>query len=331
LEVHHFDDHPDKAVGLKQHDLDVNNLDDEEFVVEMIYAGIHPADIYSIQGTYDNANFNREHSVPSKLGLEGVGKVIHAGKCAKFKKGQYVLPLLPPGEVGAWSKYVVAKEAVSFPNDFDLKKGAHFYVNPFSIIGMFSELEKSGSIAGKWLIITAGTSTLGRMAINYAKEREAKVIAIIRKHDMIESVEKEGADMVFCTEKDNIVRRIMEVTDGRGADFALEAVGGNLADKVINSMAVKGHVILFGLLSGTKTTLSVETVLFRQIYIQGFNLLVWLATEDKTKIKNQVIEEMKKDIFDTKVEAIYDIHDYKKALDHQMHSKGRTGKLLFSF
>ena len=334
LQVHHFDSNPENAVELQHQDIKVSELKETEMVVEMIYSCIHPADIYSIQGTYDNAKFNREHITPSKLGLEGVGKVIYAGKNAKFKNDQYLLPMLPAGEMGTWSKYVVVKDGLCLPSDLDLKKGAQFFVNPFTIVGMFKELEKWGDIAGKWLIITAGTSTLGRMAIRYAKDRGAKVIAVIRKLEMVDNVKKEGADIVLCSENNNIFKNVMELTNGKGADCALDAVGGALANNVIKCMKVKGHVILYGLFSGTKMTLDVGTVLFRQIYVQGFNLMIWLTSQkDISKIKDKVLEEMKKDVFDTKVEDIYDIHDYKKALDHQLHSKhgGRTGKLLFSF
>ena len=332
LQVLSFGD-PEKVVELEHQDLDINDLDDNAMVVEMIYAGIHPADILSIEGHYGNAKFNTEHWTPSGLGLEGVGKVIFAGKKAKFKKDQIIVPFFGTGEVGSWSKYVVVKDGMDLPKDLDMKMAAHLFVNPFSIVGMFAELEKVGSCENKWLVITAANSTLSRMAIRYGKERKAKIIGIVRKSEIVQNVEEEGCDFVLCTTKDNIDKRIMDVTEGKGADLALDAVGGELANHVINSMAIKGQVICYGLLSGLKMSLNMQKVLFRQVYIQGFNLLVWLTeNQDLTKIKQTVINEMESKTFDSKVEAVYDIHDYKKALHHQAHSDhARTGKLLFSF
>ncbi len=333
LQVKEFGE-PESVVELQQQDIEVDQLGSDEMVIEMEYACIHPSDIYSIQGNYDNAKFNREHITPSRLGSEGIGKVIYAGKDAKYKKGEVILPMLEPGIMGVWSKYVVAKDGLDLPKDFNLKMGAQLLVNPFTILGMFTELEKNGPIKGKWLIISAANSTLGRMSIRYAKKQGVQVIGIVRKTDIVDSVKKEGCDKVLVQGKNDLVKEIMAITKNKGVEMALDAVGGELTQQLMNCMAIKGHLIQFGILAGTSATMDFTKLLFKMVEFQGFNLVVWLATE-KSRLettKKRVIEEMESKTFDSNVEAVYDIHDFKKAFHHQLHSEtGRTGKLLFSF
>ena len=71
-----------------------------------------------------------------------------------------------------------------------------------------------------------GLGPIGMMFVCIAKAYGARVIAIGRRWQQLERAREMGADELVCTEETpDLPERIRELTEGRGADVAIEAVG----------------------------------------------------------------------------------------------------------
>ena len=78
-----------------------------------------------------------------------------------------------------------------------------------------------------------------------------------------------GADVVINPRNENIVERVMEETDGLGADVAIEAVGSPSA--VIDGIKIlkkHGNLVVVGI-TGEETKVNFTGIMDRELHIIG--------------------------------------------------------------
>lgn len=88
---------------------------------------------------------------------------------------------------------------------------AQFTINPLTAYGLLAEL---GIQKGDFLLQTASASALGRFLIQIAKVRGIKTINVVRRDSQIEELKQIGADYVINYEKEDLVQRVNEITNG---------------------------------------------------------------------------------------------------------------------
>jgi L-iditol 2-dehydrogenase len=82
------------------------------------------------------------------------------------------------------------------------------------------------SIAKGDNVAVMGLGPIGLMFVRLAKAYGARVIAIGRRKTQLNRAEEMGADeLLISGEPDETVRQVKELSNGRGADIAIEAVG----------------------------------------------------------------------------------------------------------
>jgi NADPH:quinone reductase-like Zn-dependent oxidoreductase len=76
----------------------------------------------------------------------------------------------------------------------------------------------------------------------------ATVIATTRTRKKRDALLAAGADHVVATDEEDMVARVMEITEGRGADVVYDCVAGALSEKLARAAKVRGHWIVYGFL-----------------------------------------------------------------------------------
>lgn len=117
---------------------------------------------YSTVNPYDRICLNAEAKNEGfVLGCDGCGVVEAVGEGVDAEKwiGKKVAFL-----GGGWARYAVkdVEYLVTFSDDFDLKKGANTYVNPFTVTAMLDIAQKNGA---KAVILLAASSALAKQMI----------------------------------------------------------------------------------------------------------------------------------------------------------------------
>ena len=59
-----------------------------------------------------------------------------------------------------------------------------------------------------------------------------------------------GCDYTINYVKDDFVKKVLEITDNKGADVIYDSVGKNTFQKGIGCLAPKGRIVSFGISSG---------------------------------------------------------------------------------
>ena len=95
------------------------------------------------------------------------------------------------------------------------------------------------------------------------------VIAVDLQPERLELAKKLGADFVFTPDDESLINSILSLTSNRGADAVIEVVGINEAIQTGISLLRKGGTItLVGNLS-SKVELPLQTIVTRQLRVQG--------------------------------------------------------------
>jgi NADPH:quinone reductase-like Zn-dependent oxidoreductase len=70
-------------------------------------------------------------------------------------------------------------------------------------------------------------------------------------------------------EAPGIEAEVRKLTQGRGADLALDLLGGSLLSQTLSSLAQRGRLVLVGLLAGVESTVPLRTLLAKRITLIG--------------------------------------------------------------
>jgi len=114
---------------------------------------------------------------------------------------------------------------------------------------------------GETILITGGAGMVGQAATAIARWRGAEAI-IAGRH------RPDGVEQFIDTSSSDIREAVLELTDGRGADLALDTVGGELFEPALRSLRYDGRMV--GLHGGTEPIqLDLNEIYNRQLHVTG--------------------------------------------------------------
>ncbi len=125
--------------------------------------------------------------------------------------------------------------------------------------------------AGATVVIIGG-GPIGLLHAQLARLNGARQVALC---DLVEDRLKEakgvGVDVTINSSTEDLVARVRELTDGRGADMVVEAVGRRETWDAAPGLARKGGTILLfgGCPSGTMASFEAERIHYGELHVQG--------------------------------------------------------------
>jgi NADPH:quinone reductase-like Zn-dependent oxidoreductase len=314
-----------QSLGLPQEVLKVVELNKPEPAVgevriKVTKANIIPADIMFIQGMY-----GIRPQLPQIAGFEGTGTIDECGEGVEIPKGTGVIFT----GTGVWAEYICvsAKTIIPKPQTMSDDIACQAFVNPFTAFGMLMEADLK---AGDWLMLTAAASAFSKFVIQLASSRGINVIGTVRRDEQKQALLDLGAKAIINEQTENVYKAVKIATDGAMVKAAFDAVGGELADKVLNVLQMNGKMFVYGLLSLKPIPLNSGLLIFKNLTVKGFWLSIWVANltkEERNTIFPQVLGMLAKQELKADVEAYYSIDEIHKAIEH-METPGRSGKIL---
>ena len=276
-----------KKVKLKE--VAIPRINDEEILVRVKVA--------LTCGT-DRKLYLRGHplfSPPFILGHEFAGEVVKTGKkvrrvkegmrvvaansapchsCFYCKKGQEELcENLLIRLSGAFAEYIAVPEPIVKDNLFEIPKDITYQEAAFlePLACAVHGIEEAGIRLSDTVVIN-GAGPMGLLLLQLAKLQGAKVIITDLSKERISLAKRLGADKTInVTRIKDEIKTIKELTGGKGADVAIEAVGiPEVWEKTISMVRKGGKAILFGGCP-SKTSIKIDTQLFHynEITIKG--------------------------------------------------------------
>jgi NADPH2:quinone reductase len=85
-------------------------------------------------------------------------------------------------------------------------------------------------------------------------------------------VKESGADAVINYTRDSFADKVLRLTDGRGVNLILDAVGKPTVEQGLTCLAPFGHLILYGRAGGNPDPLNLATLSPKSLKVSGFTL-----------------------------------------------------------
>ncbi len=294
-----------------------------EAIVRMEAAPLNPADVNAIEGKYP-----LRPTLPATPGMEGAGLVAELGADVRgLAIGDRVIV---PHNFGTWREAcaVPAGQLVAVPTGIDSIQAAMLKVNPITAWRMLHDFVSLGR--GDWFIQNAANSAAGRCAIQIGRELGYRSVNIVRRAELIDELQAEGADVVLL-ESDDLRAKVADATGRAPVRLALNAVGGESAIQMAKALAPEASLVTYGAMSLQPLTIPNGMLIFKNLRFTGFWVTKWYdeATPEERRATFQPIFAMaQRGLLRTKVEAVYSLGETKQAVAHAMAHK-RSGKIVF--
>ncbi|MEO3937159.1 NAD(P)H-quinone oxidoreductase [Dermatophilaceae bacterium Soc4.6] len=249
-----------------------------EVLVDVVAAGVNRADVLQRQGFYDPPAGTSPYP-----GLEVSGRVsaLGGGDTGEWQVGDEVCALLTGGGYAA-KVAVPAGQLLPVPVGVGLVEAAAL---PEVVATVWSNVFMTANLQpGQVFLVHGGSSGIGTMAIQLAREVGARVAVTAGSADKLEACRALGAEILVNYRDEDFVARVKDATDGHGADVVLDMVGAAYLARNVDVLATAGRLVVIGLQGGAKAELDLGALLTKRGAVIATTLRARPAAEKATII-----------------------------------------------
>ena len=263
-----------------------------EVLVRLRAATLNRVDLYM-----RDSGAGIRHSLPLIMGVDGAGEIaevdadeqllkpgqrvlLYSGKtCGRCEFCQHGEPVLCTsmqtlGEHcdGTLAEYIAVPANMVFPipDDFSFAEAAALGVNHLTAWRMlFTKAQLKPWETVLVFGIGGGVSLAG---MQLAKAAGARVIVTSREQDKIDQALALGADAGICSATEDVQKRVMALTGGRGVDVVLENVGEAVWSTALKCLVRGGRIVTCGATTGDQPGADLRRLFIRQLQVIGSTL-----------------------------------------------------------
>jgi len=250
--------------------------------------GLNRAEVMFRKGAY----VEEPDSFPSTIGYEAAGVIDAVGEgVTEFKIGDRVstIPGFSMKDYGVYGESAIAPVAMvaKYPEKLSPQEGTAIWMQYITAYGALVEYGQIKS--GDFVLISAASSSVGSAAIQIAKAAGAVAIATTRGASKKQMLLDNGADYVVVTDEEDLPTRVMEITQGQGANLIFDPVAGSFIETLANAAAKGATIIEYGALSSEATPFPLFAALQKGLKIQGYTLFEIAGDPGKLEKAKQYI------------------------------------------
>jgi putative PIG3 family NAD(P)H quinone oxidoreductase len=237
----------------------------DEVLIQVAAAGVNRADLMQRRGFYPPPK-----GAPAYPGLEVSGTVSALGaKVTGWAVGDQVCALLTGGGY-AEQVAVQATQLLPVPRGVSLVDAAAL---PEVVSTVWSNVFMTANLQpGQTLLIHGGSSGIGTMAIQLAREIGARIAVTAGTKEKLEACRELGAEILVNYREQDFVEELDVATAGAGADVILDNIGAKYLARNISALAVNGRLVIIGLQGGVKAELNINSLLRKSAAIISTSL-----------------------------------------------------------
>ncbi len=235
--------------------------------------GINFADNFFRQGQY-----LIKPKLPDTPGLEAAGVVEAVGPNVEhLKPGMRVTAI----GTKTYAEYCVASanQVMPLPDFVSFAEGAAFPIQTLTAYHMLYTAHQT--TPGQTVLVHSAAGGVGIVAVQIAKTAGARVIGTVSSDGKINLVKEYGADAVINYATQDFAEEALKLTNGKGVDLILDAVGKPTLEKGLSCLAPFGHLILYGRAGGIPDPVNLMSLFQKSLKVSGFVLYTVSAMPDK--------------------------------------------------
>jgi NADPH2:quinone reductase len=250
-----------------------------EVLVEVKASSLNFPDVLIVQGLYQV-----KPPLPFSPGMELAGVVREAGPgVTAFKRGDRVIA--SPGGGGFAEACVVAADALSpLPEGMDFAQGASLVLTYSTTLHALQDC--AALKPGETLLVLGASGGVGSAAIEIGNAMGARVIAAAAGEEKLAFCRSLGAAKTIDYALPDLQKRILEATDGDGADVVYDPVGGAYTEPALRATAWRGRLLVVGFASGVIPQVKLNLALLKERSIVGVYWGSWAARNPQAQRDN---------------------------------------------
>ena len=233
-----------------------------QVLVRVKAVGLNFADTLMTRGKYQF-----KPDLPFSPGAEIAGVVEAVGSgVSQNLVGQRVMAYVNWG--GAREKIVVdAGSLVPIPDDVTDTVAAGLSVTYGTAI--HGLMDRGRLAENESVVVTGAAGGAGQAAIEIAKLRGARVIAVASSPEKLDIAKSCGANSGILFPGADLKAAVREQTGGKGADVVYDCIGGDAAEPLVRALAWKGRYLVVGFAAGDIPKIPLNLLLLRGASLIG--------------------------------------------------------------
>lgn len=227
---------------MKYEDIELAAPGAGEVRVRHTAVGLNYIDTYHRSGAYPLP-------LPSGIGLEAAGVVEEVGAgVTSLKAGDRVA--YGAGPIGAYSqaRNMPANRLSKLPDNIGDQTAAAMMLKGMTVRYLLRETFKVEK--GQTILFHAVAGGVGLIAVQWAKHLGVRVIGTAGSPEKAELAKSFGCDEVIDYTKEDVAKRVRELTDGKGVPVVYDGVGQATLMASLDSLSPRGLLVSFGAASG---------------------------------------------------------------------------------
>jgi len=213
-----------------------------EVLLEQTAIGLNYMDVYQRSGHYPL-------TLPSGLGLEAAGRVVEIGEgVTGIQVDDRVAYAGGPPGAYAGHRIFSADRLVPIPDGISDQTAAAVLLKGMTVEYLLNRAYRVKS--GENVLFYAASGGVGLLAGQWGGHLGARMIGVTSGEDNCRRILANGyADAIDRT-RDDIARKVRELTAGAGVSVVFDSVGKATFDASIESLAPRGYFMSFGATTG---------------------------------------------------------------------------------
>ena len=216
-------------------------------------------------------NYPLTPPLPFTPSQEAAGKVIAVGAGADpALLGTRVLgPTLFQAQRGGLAEacLMYAQAAFPIPDDMPGEEAAGFFI-PY-LTAWIGLVRRARLSADDTVLVLGASGSSGSAAVQLARAKGARVIAVAGGAHKAEFCRGLGADAVIDHRSEDITEKTLELTDNKGASVVYDPVGGRAGRAAFKATAFEGRFVVIGYASGEWPKIELPETLPKNISLVG--------------------------------------------------------------
>lgn len=187
--------------------------------------------------------------LPSGIGSEGAGIVEAVGEgVTDIAVGDRVA--YAGGPIGAYCQVrcLPAHRLLKLPHSLDCRTGAAMMLQGMTAAYLLRRTYRVQP--GDTVLIHAAAGGVGLIACQWAKALGATVIGTVSSEAKAELAKQHGCDHVILYSREDVAKRVREITQGEGVAVVYDGVGKDTFAASLDSLRSRGMMVTFGNASG---------------------------------------------------------------------------------
>ena len=298
-------------------------IDPNNIRIEQTSIGLNYIDTYHRTGLYPLPD-----KLPQCLGLEGAGRVVEIGNNVNhIKIGDRVAYASPP--LGAYCEIrdFPADKIIKIPDFISNDEVASILLQGMTVEYLFERLYriKKNDI----ILFHAAAGGVGLIACQWAKAIGCKMIGTVSTKEKETLAKENGCDYVINYKEQNLVEKVMEITENKGVPVVYDGIGKDTFNKSLDCLQTRGLMVSFGQSSGMVDQVDLhKTFNPKSLYYTRPTLMHYTRNKEELEISsNSLFEKIKSKKIKPNIFKTYNLKDANKAHE-ELESRKTLGSII---